>query len=43
MVNILMQGAQVQPLVWELRSHMPHGAAKKIIIIEKNFFLSNTI
>jgi len=24
-----MQGAQVQSLVWELRSHIPHGTAKK--------------
>ena len=24
-----MQGAQVQPWIWELSSHMPCGAAKK--------------
>ena len=24
-----LQGAQVLSLVWELRSHMPHGTAKK--------------
>ena len=25
----LLQGIWVQPLVWELRSHKPHGTAKK--------------
>ena len=26
---LLLQGGWVRPLVGELRSHMPHGAAKK--------------
>ena len=27
---LLLQGAQVRSLVWELRSHMPPGAVKRI-------------
>ena len=33
-----MQRTQFQSLVWELRSHMPHGVAKKHFFFPKNIF-----
>ena len=35
-----MPGVQVWPLVGELGSHVPHGAAKKLLSVEKTLLLA---